>query len=114
MSDRCHFICMAIIVAIIALMCLGFGQPPGHMVEEIYTVKSGDTLWTVGERYMEKNTYAPRDIREFCEGIYELNYEAVFMDREAQGAARPKEVFPGDELKIRYWVKSTNLGGETK
>lgn len=88
-------------------VCLGFGQAkiPGKMIEETYTVKHGDTLWSVGEKFIVKNTYSARNIREFQEGIYELNYESVFLNRESKGWARPKEVLPGDKLKIVYWVK---------
>lgn len=97
----------AILLIATLAVCLGFGQAkiPGKMIEETYTVKTGDTLWSVGEKFIAKNTYSARDVREFQEGIYELNYQTVFLNRESQGWARPKEVFPGDKLQIVYWVK---------
>lgn len=96
-------ICLVVVLAV----CLGFGRPEikGHMVEEVYVVQKNDTLWTVGEKFIVKNTYSRRDLREFTEGLYEANYDDVFRDREAQGWARPKEVFVGDTLRVRYWVR---------
>lgn len=68
-------------------------------IEVIYTVRQGDTLWSIARRYMDLNTYGSRDIREFVSGIVELNYDEVFKGRE------PGEIYPGDELRINYWTK---------
>lgn len=70
-----------------------------ELVSESYTVKSGDTLWDISSKYIEKNTYGKRDIREFTHGIIELNYDEVFKDR------KPGEIHVGDDLKINYFVK---------
>ena len=43
---------------------------------------------------MEKNTYGPRELREFIEGIRELNEWLLQRDIAA-----------GDTLRINYWEK---------
>lgn len=84
-------------LAVLSLTACGFSHG-GKLVEDTYTVKEGDTLWSISAKYMEKNTYGPRDIREFMSGIVELNYDQVFKRRE------PALIYPGEELKISYWV----------
>lgn len=74
-------------------------QPKGKLVTDTYTVKAGDTLWTIAGQYMSQNTDGPRDIREFYHGIIELNYDTVFKDRP------PALIHPGDKLQINYFVK---------
>jgi hypothetical protein len=49
---------------------------------------------------MKKNTYGPREIREFMYGIVELNYDDVFKDRGGN-----HYVYPNDKLKINYWIE---------
>lgn len=69
------------------------------LVTETYTVQPGDNLWTIADRYMQKNTYAPREIREFYHGIIEANYDTVFRGR------MPGMIYPGDKLQINYWTQ---------
>jgi len=89
------FIAMALLFAV----SCGEGSEPGNsLVSETYTVKAGDTLWDISQRYITKNTYGPREIREFYHGILELNYD-LFADR------KPGEIHPGDKIKINYFVK---------
>ena len=66
------------------------------LVEEVYTVHPGDTLWGIAEEYVAKNTATRRYILEYKEGLYELNPWLV----ERRG-----EIYPGDEIKVTYWVK---------
>lgn len=64
------------------------------VVQEVYVVKSHDTVESIAREYMKKNTYGPREEREFAEGIRQLN------------DMKPgEEVTPGQELKISYWIK---------
>jgi nucleoid-associated protein YgaU len=71
-----------------------------ELVQEVYTVQRGDTLWTISDKYMQKNDYGPRDIREFVSGIVESNYDDVFKYRDGN-----HDIYPNDQLKINYWVK---------
>ena len=86
-----------------AFMCLGYSddaKPPAgaKLVTETYVVRQGDTLDAIAWQYMEKNTYGPRDVREFREGIIEGNWDLF----SKQGRS---VIHPGDALKITYWEK---------
>lgn len=75
-------------------------QPDGRnavLVEEVYVVKSGDTLWDIAETYCSKNTGTRRYILEYKEGIYENN--PWLVDRKGL-------ICPGDLLILTYWVKN--------
>lgn len=89
------------IAAIFFAFCLlGFDEPVPEgavLVTETCTVAQGDTLDTIAARYMAKNSYGARDIREFRQGIIELNYE-LLGNRE-----NPALIYPGDKLKVNYW-----------
>ena len=70
------------------------------LVEEVYVVKPGDTLWGISETYLPKNTGTRRYIIEYKSGIEELN--PWLLERHGM-------IYPGDRLKLTYWVKG---GGE--
>lgn len=84
-----------------AVLCSGAVNPwddgGAVLVEEVYTVKAGDTLWDIAEEYVTKNTGTRRYILEYKEGIYENNPWLV----ERGGLIRP-----GDKLTLTYWVKN--------
>jgi nucleoid-associated protein YgaU len=82
---------------IVTLASCGSAEPKGTLVTETYIVQPGDTLWSISEKYMAKNIYGPRDIREYYHGIIELNYDTVFANRSNS------LIYPGDELQINYW-----------
>ena len=65
------------------------------LVEEVYTVHPGDTIWGIAEEYLQKNTATRRYILEYKEGIYENNPWLV----ERKGMIQP-----GDQLVLTYWV----------
>ena len=66
------------------------------LVEETYTVKSGDTLWDIAETYCAKNTGTRRYILEYKSGVEELN--PWLLERHGL-------IYPGDRLTLTYWVK---------
>jgi len=66
------------------------------LVEEVYTVRPGDTIWGIAEEFCAKNTATCRYILEYKEGMYENNPWLV---------ERKGEIYPGDKLKVTYWVK---------
>ena len=91
------------IVAGVAILCAGMAtQEDTHavLVEEIYVVRPGDTIWGIAEEYIAKNTGTRRYILEYKSGMEELN--PWLLDRDGM-------IYPGDEIKVTYWVKG---GGE--
>ena len=66
------------------------------LVEEVYIVKPGDTLWGISETYLRKNTGTRRYILEYKSGVEELN--PWLMERHGL-------IYPGDRLTLTYWVK---------
>ena len=87
------------IVAGAAILCAGMAtQEDGKnavLVEEVYVVKSGDTLWDIAETYCSKNTGTRRYILEYKSGIEELN--PWLLERHGM-------IYPGDKLTLTYWV----------
>ena len=71
------------------------------LIEEVYVVKSGDTLWDIAETYVRKNTGTRRYILEYKSGIEENN--PWLLERHGM-------IYPGDRLTLTYWVK----GGDTE
>lgn len=87
------------IVAGAAMLCAGMAtQEDTHavLVEEVYVVKPGDTIWGIAEEYVKKNTGTRRYILEYKSGIEELN--PWLLERHGL-------IYPGDELILTYWVK---------
>ena len=94
------------IVAGAAILCAGMAtQEDTHavLVEEVYTVRPGDTIWGIAEEYVAKNTGTRRYILEYKSGMEELN--PWLLDRKG-------EIYPGDKLTLTYWVK--NNEGDNK
>lgn len=85
----------------LAVASCGANEPKGHLETETYIVSQGDTLDQISYHYMAKSSVR-RDVREFREGIIQLNWEAVFAHRYPHGL-----IMPGDQLKINYWKEDT-------
>ena len=89
------------VIAGLAILCAGACNPwddrrNAVLVEEIYVVQPGDTLWSITETYLAKNTGTRRYILEYKSGIEELN--PWILERHGL-------IYPGDELRMTYWVK---------
>ena len=89
------------VLAGLAILCAGAVNPwddgrDAVLVEETYVVRPGDTIWGIAEEYVAKNTGTRRYILEYKEGMYENNPWLV---------ERKGEIYPGDEIKVTYWVK---------
>jgi hypothetical protein len=79
-----------------ALIAAGFYNGDQQRVEETYTVKHGDTIWSIGEEYIHKNTGGRRYLPEFVEGIKEMNPWVKENDYI---------IHAGDKIQISYWIK---------
>lgn len=87
---------VAIAITGAVLLSLGAYSGDQQLIEDTYTVQKGDTLWSISETYLKKNTGGRRYILEFQEGIKELN--PWLLDTDCQ-------LKPGDKLRINYWIK---------
>ena len=87
-------------IALAAILCAGAATHDDGknavLVEEVYVVKPGDTLWEIAETYLQKNTGTRRYILEYKSGIEELN--PWLLDRKGM-------LYPGDRLTLTYWVR---------
>lgn len=83
-----------------AVICAGFYDGDQVRVETVYTVQPGDTLWSISEEYLQKNTGGRRYILEFKEGIKELNPWLIDSKEQVQ---------PGDKVTISYWIKKEEV-----
>lgn len=85
------FFLMAAMMIMISATCLA---SPYQLVEAEYTVQVGDSLESIAQAYMAKNTYGPRELKEFKSGIVQLN--TWLLDRDLQA---------GDTVRVNYWVR---------
>lgn len=72
---------------------VGDTLPKWVLIHDVHYVTDGETLDEITKAYMAKNTYGPRDFKEFREGIIELN-----------GLRGKTDLHAGQELNINYWV----------
>lgn len=85
------FFLLAAMMIMISATCLA---SPYRLVEAEYTVQAGDSLESIAQAYMAKNTYGPRELKEFKSGIVQLN--TWLLDRDVQA---------GDTVRVNYWVR---------
>ena len=74
---------------------------PYELITEYYTVQDQDTLDSIARTFIKKNTYGKRKLKEFEQGILELNPELLSRD--------PRQ---GDVLMINYWIKGDDCHGK--
>ncbi len=79
-----------------AALLAGLVADDGKPMSEVYVVKPGDTIWSISEEYLLKNTAGRKYILQFQHEILEAN-PAV----KANGC----NLHPGDKLVINYRVK---------
>ena len=82
---------LLLLIVMLPSVCLA---APWLLIEDSYTVSKGDTLKSIAEQYIKKNTYGPRALDEFIEGIMELNDKT------------DENVHEGEKLRINYWIKN--------
>ena len=83
-----------------AVLLTGFYKGDQVQVETVHKVQKGETLWSISEDYLKKNTGGRRYILEFMSGIRELNPWLTETKDQIQ---------PGDSITIRYWVKKSEV-----
>ena len=83
-----------------AVLLTGFYEGDQVQVETVHKVQKGETLWSISEDYLKKNTGGRRYILEFMSGIRELNPWLTETKDQIQ---------PGDSITIRYWVKKSEV-----
>ena len=91
---KAFVVAMAVLFISLGGMNAEAAEKNWNLVEVTVTVKSGDTLESIAQEYIKKNTYGAREIHEFIDGIRELNEWLLKRD-----------IRTGDTLRINYWEK---------
>ena len=69
------------------------------LIHDTYIVQNGDTLDSITDIFIQKNTYGKREHNEFKSGIEELNEWILTED-----------IYAGAKLKINYWINDKEIG----
>ena len=88
-----------LLLALIAATLMGCSNVEALEFTTIYyNVVAGDTMDSIARTYLPPDRGdSYRAYAEFREGIFEFNFDRVFIDR------KPYEVHVGDCLLINYW-----------
>ena len=84
------------LVGVMALSAYIMNITAGEKVTEEYTVKPGDTVYSISEQFLSKNTVQRKYILQFQHEIIEEN---------PQLKSNHYIIHPGDKLAISYYVK---------
>ena len=86
-------------VALIGIMALSayiINTTAGEKVTEEYTVKPGDTVYSISEQFLHKNT---------AQRKYILQFQHEIVEENPQLKDNHYVIHPGDKLAISYRVK---------
>ena len=86
---------LAMIIMIAMSICSVACAQPYKLVHYEYEVQAGETLTDIGQKFIEKNTYGDRSLKEFTEGIVEINPE-LWNNRET---------YAGEVIYINWFEK---------
>lgn len=79
-----------IVALIVASVCLADFNPAGEYQYLLYTVHTGDTVWSIAEKYADAQ----------CKPFNEFTFEIQQHNRLAG-----RHIYPGDKLEIPLWVR---------
>lgn len=85
--------------ALIALLLTGCTPAEAkQFTTVVHTVTVNDTMDSIAQAYLPSDRgNSHQAFAEFKEGIFEYNYDRVFVNR------KPYEIHVGDELLITFW-----------
>lgn len=89
-----------LIEALIAVLLTGCDpvEAAKEFTTVVHVVSAGDTMDSIAQAYLPKDRGSSHQaFAEFKEGIFEYNYDHVFVNR------KPYEVRIGDRLLITFW-----------
>ena len=90
---------IVVVLMMVSMMISGVAyanDKPWKLIEDTYVVQEGDTIDSIADVFIKKNTYAARGHGEFVSGIRELNEELWHGE----------DVYVGEVLRINYWIKN--------
>ena len=70
---------------------------------ETYTVKPGDTFWTVSHFYRDKD----------ARNLYIFDYQDELRQLNPHIADNGCQLFPGDKIQVRYAEKNSPINGHS-
>ncbi len=85
--------------ALIAVLLTGCNPAEAkEFTTVVHTVGAGETMDSIAQAYLPSDRGdSPQAFAEFKEGIFEYNFDSVFINR------KPYEVCIGDKLLITFW-----------